>query len=40
MRRWIEELGRAWRSLADSPMVSVLSIMTLALGFGGTEHAA
>jgi len=36
MRRWIEELGRAWRSLTGSPMVSVLSIMTLALGIGAT----
>lgn len=37
MRRWIEELGGAWRSLTGGPMVSLLSIMTLALGIGATE---
>lgn len=31
MTRWIEEPGRAWRSLVVAPMVSVLSFMTLAL---------
>lgn len=34
MNRWLEELQFAWRSLARTPVVSMLSILTLALGIG------
>ena len=34
MRRWLEELHMAWRSLVATPLVTGLSILTLALGIG------
>jgi len=36
MNRWLEELHTAWRSLVATPLVTGLSILTLALGIGAT----
>ena len=34
--RWLDDLRMAWRALAATPLVTGLSIMTLALGIGAT----
>ena len=36
MSRWLEDLRLAWRSLVATPLVTGLSILTLALGIGAT----
>ena len=36
MRRWLDDLHMAWRSLVATPLVTGLSILTLALGIGAT----
>ncbi len=36
MRSWLDDLRMAWRSLAAAPLVTGLSILTLALGIGAT----